>query len=285
MKMDVPQILGTGTPMSAGQQSGYRNVDGADEPMSYVRRLDEHFADAWWQQIKHRSFELLALKPGHAVLDIGCGTGDDVLAMARLVGPTGRAVGIDASTTMITEARRRAEGSNLPAELIQGDAQHLEFSDGAFDGSRVERVLQHLDTPQDAIAEMVRVVRPGGSVVALEPDYGATILLGPDRRLTEKVVAARCAHFRHGRIGRRLPGLFKMAGLTTTSLTLHTPATTDVTHGNEWALLQKYAAEARAAGALSDEESERWLAEVQQAAMARRYRRAIPLFLICGRKA
>ena len=64
------------------------------------------------------------MQEGHHILDVGCGTGDDVLALARIVGETGRVVGIDNSETMIAEARQRAEG----LDLVTSDYNHGPFA-------------------------------------------------------------------------------------------------------------------------------------------------------------
>ena len=68
------------------------------------------------QDYKRRTFALLGAKAGARLLDVGCGTGDDALAMARLVGPDGHVTGIDTSETMIAEARARLR-SERPAAI------------------------------------------------------------------------------------------------------------------------------------------------------------------------
>lgn len=96
------------------------------------------------------------------LLDVGCGTGDEVRALAHAVGPRGRSVGVDASAVMVAEAQHRHAASGLPVAFVVGDAQHLAFADASFDRCRAERVLMHLDDPERALAEMRRVVRSGG---------------------------------------------------------------------------------------------------------------------------
>src|SRR6266581_4620497 len=119
------------------------------------------------------------IRPGHAVLDVGCGAGDDLRSLAQLVGPTGRVVGVDNSETMLQEARERTRG--LPVECHTGDAHHLDFAADSFDSCRAERVLQHVEEPFQAFAEFVRVVRPGCRVVVADPDYGTLMVDATDR--------------------------------------------------------------------------------------------------------
>src|SRR5262245_12847280 len=113
--------------------TGFRDVDQTGDPGYYVRFLQSVSGLERMRQIKRRSYELLQVRPGHHVLDVGCGLGDDVRALAALVGPTGRVVGIDVSAAMITEARKRSEGTDLPVAFAVGDAHHLDFPDGSFD--------------------------------------------------------------------------------------------------------------------------------------------------------
>ena len=141
----------------------FGRVDEADDPQSFVDYLDS--ASRAVQQFNQLGDQAQDIREGDAILDLGCGPGDDTRRLALLVGATGRVVGVDSSEAMIAEARRRAEGSGLPVEYRIGNVQGLEFTDGEFDGCRAERVFQHLPDPAQALAELVRVTRPGGRIV------------------------------------------------------------------------------------------------------------------------
>src|SRR5690348_15062672 len=88
--------------------SSFSNIDAATNPTEFVRFMDDANSMEFFRSAKERTYTLLALQAGNRVLDVGCGTGDDVRALARIVGPTGRVVGVDSSQTMIEAARRRA---------------------------------------------------------------------------------------------------------------------------------------------------------------------------------
>lgn len=265
-------------------RSGFSSVDQASDPMAYVRRLDSIGAQEFWRAVKRRTFTLLDVHEGNCLLDVGCGTGDDALALARMVGQTGRVAGVDNSAAMIAEARKRAEGTGLPVAFYRGDACRLDFPDESFDGCRAERVLQHLDDPQQAVAEMVRVARSGARIVLVEPDYGSLIVDGADPALTRKILNQRCAHFRSGKVGRRLPGICEKLGLTGIGVALLTLASTDIAREAERHQLGKYVAEAQAAGVVSATEGAAWLADLEAAGAAGRYRHATTIFLVSGRK-
>ncbi len=166
---------------------------------------------------KRRSYELLGVVPGNAVLDVGCGSGDDVRALAAIVGSGGRAVGVDASALAIRRARTGAPDN---ARFVVADAAALPFEAASFDACRSERTLQHLERPRLALGEIARITRPRGLVVATE----ATIhLLGTDeldREITPLVLGQLFPG--DGWIGYFLPLLFRQAGLGTPVLEHHT---------------------------------------------------------------
>lgn len=162
---------------------------------------------------KKQSFDLLALAPGMSVIEIGCGMGRDIEAMAAVVAPTGRAVGIDASAALIAQATERTAPLGLPAEFQVGDAHALAFPDNSFDAARVDRVLQHLADPALAVREMVRVVRPGGRIAVIEPDWETLAVAGGDNAVCRAVVRHKAdVAIAHGRIGREVRGLLVEAG-------------------------------------------------------------------------
>jgi SAM-dependent methyltransferase len=110
---------------------------------------------------------------GVRVLEVGCGNGVLLPKLAEAVGRTGRVVGIDHSETFVSEAQARIDRAGLGTMVTvqRGDAYRLPFERASFDRAHCERVLMHLDDPNAALAEMRRVVRPGGWVVAAEPDW------------------------------------------------------------------------------------------------------------------
>src|SRR5215467_6933979 len=120
----------------------FKDVDGSQDPAALLAYLDLTTAQRSVQQYKQWSYALMDLRPGFAVLDVGCGTGDDVRALATQVGQEGRAVGLDSSETAVAEARARSEDDGLPVEFRVGDAHQLPFDTGTFEATRTERVLQ-----------------------------------------------------------------------------------------------------------------------------------------------
>ena len=108
------------------------------------------------------------------LLDVGCGPASVTADLAELVAP-GRVVGLDASPAVLDVARAllAERGLRDRVELMAGDVFALPFDDDTFDVIHAHQVLQHLDDPVAALAEMRRVVRPGGIVAARDAVYSA----------------------------------------------------------------------------------------------------------------
>jgi demethylmenaquinone methyltransferase/2-methoxy-6-polyprenyl-1,4-benzoquinol methylase len=111
-----------------------------------------------------RAADLAALAPGGRALDVACGTGDLAIELARRAGPTGEVIGSDFSEEMLVRARAKAP--ELRWEW--GNALELPYDDGAFDASTVGFGARNFSDLDRGLAEMARVVRPGGRVVVLE---------------------------------------------------------------------------------------------------------------------
>jgi SAM-dependent methyltransferase len=109
-----------------------------------------------------RAIDLLALSPGHTVLDLACGPGNFTRRFAKRVGPDGLAVGIDASPTML----RRAvlDGGRPRPSYVLGDAVRLPFADATFDGVCCFAALHLFEEPMVALDHVARVLKPGGRV-------------------------------------------------------------------------------------------------------------------------
>ncbi len=154
--------------------------------------------------------QVVDARKGQEVLDVGCGTGEEVRRLAAVVGPKGRVVGLD-SPTMVEAAREGGVPKNV--EFVVGDAHALSFGNESFDRYRAHRVYMHLRDPAAALSEAVRVVRPGGVVVVSEPDWGTIAIDADDEEVTRAVAETIQAAMVEPWIGRRLLHLLRSAGL------------------------------------------------------------------------
>jgi ubiquinone/menaquinone biosynthesis C-methylase UbiE len=122
---------------------------------------------------------LAEVTDGDSVLDVATGPGYLARAAALLVRTTGRAVGIDAAPEMIAQAKRRAEAESSAAEFLVAGAQCLPFDDGSFDAVVARLAMHHLPggIKTRAVAEMVRVLKPGGFLVIADVETASAVEL------------------------------------------------------------------------------------------------------------
>lgn len=131
----------------------------------------KHLRERWWDEA-FTSFleEMLRPKAGNRILDVGCGTGTAEASLSRLRLSQIDLFGVDTLVHRLAEALQRTRGMNARVGYAAADACHLPFPDSTFDSTFCVAVLQHVRNPEDAIAEFARVTRPGGRVLAVEPD-------------------------------------------------------------------------------------------------------------------
>jgi len=183
----VPPARSTGVLEEAQVRAMFDRIAGLYDRMNSLMTAGLHHR---WRE---RAAELAAVPRGGTALDVATGTGDLALALARRVGPTGEVVGVDFSERMLELARRKAATPRMPAtagpapvgEATAGQATvgqatagrvrfelanalELPYRDGTFDAATVGFGARNFANLERGVAEMVRVVRPGGRVVILE---------------------------------------------------------------------------------------------------------------------
>src|SRR4051794_30346037 len=125
----------------------------------------------------------LGLRPGDAVLDAGCGTGRALPALRAAVGPGGTVLGADLTAAMLEAAVRAGRGGS--GLLVQADAARLPLRPGALDAVFAAGLVSHLSRPGPDLAELARVVRPGGLLALFHPIGRAALAARHGRRLTD----------------------------------------------------------------------------------------------------
>ena len=176
---------------------------------AFQRRLDRQ-ADA---TRPHRLglYRRAGLAQAARVLDVGCGSGAVTADLDEQA--TGRVVAVDIDASMARRTRRTAPGT----QVLQADGRRLPFPDGSFDAAVCNLVLLWTPEPAALVAELARVVRPGGTVLAsMEPDYGGKVHF-PENPLIDLVFQGEGVRRRGGdpHAGRKLRSHFVSAGLRT----------------------------------------------------------------------
>jgi demethylmenaquinone methyltransferase/2-methoxy-6-polyprenyl-1,4-benzoquinol methylase len=148
----------------AGQVRGmFDRVAGVYDLMNSTMTAGLHHR---WRE---RAADRAELGPGDAALDVCCGTGDLALELQRRVGPHGRVVGADFSERMLDLAREKGERHGGPVPIFEwADALELPYESGSFDAVTAGFGLRNLADLDRGLAELARVLKPGGRLVVLE---------------------------------------------------------------------------------------------------------------------
>ena len=227
---------------------GFTRVDEQARPADWVARLDMLHRHPFYRDYKQRVRAILAPRPAGLYLEVGAGAGTDAIALGS------RVIGIDRSLTMCREARARGLTLSLMA-----DAERLPLPSALVDGCWADRTFQHLLDPLRALAELVRVTKPDGRIVVVDPDYGTQAMTFPDRGLARKVMGFR-AHrmLRNGTMAHQMGRCFSEAGLSDISveekrLIVRDPGSLENVFG-----LRSWPRTACAQGEIGDADVDRW---------------------------
>jgi len=263
------------------------------DPAAYLRGV-LRFGGTSAAEYKQRSYALLQPGAGMRVLDVGCGVGIDLLALRAFVGDEGVVIGLDKNPQLIAEARRAVwERPNVL--IFQGDAHRMAFPEESFDRVRADRTLQHCQRPDQVLSEVWRVLKPGGIVTLVEPDWKAIALYpGTDEGNDTNGVLMRLLewyeqHLEHALIGRQLRARLQRVGGARAWSSL---AVESVAYSfTEWDAVDAVLQVTNAAHALAEQEPTweapvtRWLAAAREASAQARFYAMVPLFFAYAQKA
>jgi SAM-dependent methyltransferase len=270
--------------------AGFKRVDDQGDPSFLVTTMDQ--TAQWPAIIAMRAFEAehLGLAPGEALLDLGCGRGEVACALAPRVQPGGRVLGIDASEAMLEDARARAAMAGVDVTFRLGDGLDLGEPDASFDAVRAERVLQWIPETDAAVAELVRVLRPGGRLSLIDTDWRTLAIDIPDIDAATAVVNS-FVNDRGGAAlaGGRLVNLCRAAGLTDIVVEPATHAWTQWDPDREPAPSGLFPFDGiipqlMGDGGLSPTQCDAFLEQTYAAARAGRFFMSVTMFAVAARK-
>ncbi|MFC8202062.1 methyltransferase domain-containing protein [Streptomyces sp. NPDC057298] len=193
-------------------------------------------------------------------LDVGCGPGTDLLALAERVGEHGTVIGVDRDPAMLAQARERTSDMH-GVEVREGDVHALPVDRGSVDRAKIDRVLMHVEEPVAALAQLHLATRRGALVGLVEPDWDTLAVDAEDLRTnrdftrytTEEVV-------RNATIGRSLGRLAEKAGFRVETVVATTPVFRDFADADHTLGLGRNMQQAINDGYMERDRGERWFA-------------------------
>lgn len=196
----------------------YRITNELDDEMSEVvaTRLEARGRNPAFLRMLEQYLDAMGIDSARMVLDIGCGTGVAARTLGRRTSFSGHVVGVDRSPYLIAAADRLAheEGLSARIEFRTGDTHSLALADASFDAVIAHTLISHVEDPAAVLAEMCRVVRPGGMVGVFDGDYASITFAQDDleqaKRDDEAIIAAIVTN---PRIMRMMPRMIGQAGL------------------------------------------------------------------------
>jgi SAM-dependent methyltransferase len=255
-------------------EHGFTRVDDEARPAAWIECLDKVHREPFYRDYKDRIRAILAPRATGLYLDVGAGVGTDARALGAKV------IAVDKSLTMCRESRAR--GQTMP---VAADAEALPFPSGLVDGCWSDRTFQHLAHPQRALAELIRVMKPGAVIVLADPDYGTQAMAFPDQGLAGQVLSFRAHHLlRNGTLAHRMGGQLVEAGLEEVSVEERRLIVRDPTSVDNVMGLRSWARTASARGLMNDEDVARWETLYDQLVAEGGFLWSVSFFITSGRK-
>ena len=184
------------------------------------RRAEQERLERQADELAHESawlFDQIGVRDGWRVVEIGCGPRGCLGLLSQRVGATGRVVGVERSDEQVERARQFvAAGCLTNVDVLQADARGTGLAEGTFDLATARLVLVNVPEPEQLVAEMVRLVRPGGVVALHEADSTAQRCdppLAAQTRLLQLLNACAETSGIDRSIGPRVPRMLRESGI------------------------------------------------------------------------
>ncbi|MGR9045353.1 MAG: methyltransferase domain-containing protein [Gammaproteobacteria bacterium] len=231
---------------------------------AYLEKAADIFA-----AVKRDSYSRMQISEGDTVLDVGCGPGLDVMALAELVGSSGKVIGFDHDKAMLNQALENIAHTfqDRDISLIEGSADRLPFQDNNFASTRSERLFMHLTSPELALSEIVRVTRPGGRIVIADTDWASLSIDNELPKIEQALLNYRIDQvLNNGYSGRSLYRQFKRMSLSNFKIDAYPITLTDMRLFYFLSMQQAVEEQALASKVVTERELKYWQNELKRAA-------------------
>jgi SAM-dependent methyltransferase len=225
------------------------------------RLVEEFNESAGAKARRERILSALSIKAGSHVLDVGSGPGHQAYELAAVVGADGLIAGVDSAESALEIARRRC--SNLTNVTFQlGDASNLPFPDATFDAAMSSQTFEYLEAVPAGLAEMHRVLKPGGRVLIHDTDWGATLWRTKDPARMDRILNLWDGHLEDPHLPRTLGPKLAEAGFTAIGVEAIVQLETDCNQGSVSSILMKFVTDYVASQGISQDEADAWASEL-----------------------
>ena len=230
-----------------------------------------------------------AIGPGHRVLDFGAGPGFMSLALADMVGASGRVHGVDLNARFVADATARAAGRDNVSFHHVTDVG-IPLPDAAVDRVLCKNVLEYVPDIDATLAELRRVLAPGGRIHVIDSDWGFVVVEPWGKENVDRYFAAAAVAFKEPHIGRKAPGLLARHGFEDVEVRIQAFADTQgrslpVIRNMRSYIAAALEADGSGAGGLSVEDADALLSSAERAVAEGSFLFSLPQFLVTGNKA
>ncbi len=232
-----------------------------------IDRLESRAKDAVFTRLFDQYMAKLHFPGSGRALEVGCGTGAMIRALARRENFSGRAIGVDQSPAFIEAAERfaREEGVGELVEFKVGDAHNLDFEDESFDVVIAHTLISHVTDPKQVLKEISRVIRKEGNIAIFDGDYASLTFALPDSEFGRQMDhALAMATFNNPLIMRDLVRLLPEMGFEITETLVN--VVSEVGSASYFkSFAETYAPLVASGGLLPKEKVEDWMAAQNEA--------------------
>jgi len=191
--------------------AGGKNMAKLEFDDEFSRLMEEFNVSEGAVERRARILAALDLKAGMHVLDVGSGPGHQVYEIAQVIGSDGHIEGVDSAEASVEIGRRRCAGLENSSFAL-GDAYSLPYDDGTFDAAMSSQVFEYLDDVPKALAEMFRVLKPGGRILIHGTGWGALLWHSGDPERMSRIMSIWDGHLADPRMPETMATKLKDVG-------------------------------------------------------------------------